>query len=273
MKYFKDQVLGGTRVDSQGEKIPKYVLDKFVLSCQGKKQPLNQDHDLMHKNAGYIENIRLVEDVNNAGEWSLIGNVFCETNDLKISLGGFSISYFEITEELSPSPELIIYLPYPHYNDQSVIDAISMGSDVNVGRWVKKGAEPASIALIGATTVIILKSVWEDLYKTYIAPKIYSYFSEKCEEFKSRNISTDLIQVVDYNGRNIQITFIPIRGAEKDCFSIDYLDSALKSVHAYLYSESKGDEISSIHLYFHDKTTGFKIHRVEFLDGNVEHHA
>jgi hypothetical protein len=214
MKFFKDQVLGGTRVDFQDEKIPKHILDSIVSSCHGKRQPLNQDHDLTHNSAGYIENIRLIEDVNNTGEWSLIGDVYCDDSDLKVVLGGFSISYLDVTDKLSPSPDFLVYLPYPYYSDKSVIEAVSADSNVNVGRWVKKGADPATIAIIGATAVFILKPVWEDLYKIQIAPKIYTYFSKKHDEFKSRKISTDLIQMVEYNGKDIQVILIPIRGSE-----------------------------------------------------------
>jgi hypothetical protein len=173
MKFFKDQVLGETRVDFQDEKIPKHILDRIVSSCHGKRQPLNQYHDLTHNSAGYIENIRLIEDVNNTGDWSLIGDVYCDDSDLKVVLGGFSISYLDVTDKLSPSPDFLVYLPYPYYSDKSVIEAVSADSNVNVGRWVKKGADPATIAIIGATAVFILKPVWEDLYKTNCSKNIH----------------------------------------------------------------------------------------------------
>jgi len=260
-------------MDSQGEQVPKHVLEGFVSKYKEKQQPLNQDHDIAHRNAGYIENFRLIEDSSTPGEWSLVADVYCDDSDLKVALGGFSISYLEIIKEQHSQPEFLIYLPYPHYNDETTVRAVSRGVNVNVGKWVKKSADPATIALVGATAVFILKPVWEDFYKTQIAPKIYAYFSNKYAEYKSRNIYPELLQTIEFNGNHVQVILIPIRGSEDECVTVDYLDSAMKVAHNFLYSDSKSNEVAKIHLYFHSKNDGFKIHRIEFINGEVLHHA
>ena len=121
MKLYKQQIIAGTKVDLQGEKIPKHVLEGFLKNSYGKKIPLNQSHDISKPCPGYIENLNLVEDENENNEWSLIGDVYCESEKLEEAMNGFSISYLEITHQCEGDPEILFYLPYPHYNDKEYI--------------------------------------------------------------------------------------------------------------------------------------------------------
>lgn len=273
MKLFKDQILGGTTVDSQGEKVPKKIFEGFVETYKGKSQPLNQAHDLGHKSAGYIENLRLIEHPVEEGEWALVGDVYCDTENLQTALGGFSISYLEITHRSDQQEQILSYLPFPYYNDSEFIGSLLNEGNVSVGKWVKKDADPAVIAMIGATAVFILKPVWEDFYKTQLAPIIYKFFSDQYQSFKSKNISADLIQAIELNGSEIQVVLIPDRGNEQECFSIEQLDKAMNEVHTFLYSSDGPNNIVRIYMYFHSIEKGFLLHRTEDANGEIEHYA
>jgi len=149
------------------------------------------------------------------------------------------------------------------------MNSLQYNSHISVGRWVKKASDPATIALIGATTVFIIKPVWEDLYKTQLAPKIYKFVSENYDKLKSKNIGMDLIQTVNFNGNDIQIIMIPIRGQEKECYHVEYIDKAMKLVNLHLYKECSDKDVGKIYLYFHDYNSGFKLHKIELVNGEV----
>ena len=122
MKIFKQQILAGTKVDLQGEKIPKRILEGFVKSSNGRKIPLNQSHDFAKQCPGYMENLNLIEDENEKDEWALVGDIYCEPEKLEEVMGGFSISYLEITHPCKDDPEILLYLPYPYYNDHEYLE-------------------------------------------------------------------------------------------------------------------------------------------------------
>lgn len=273
MKLFKDQCLSGTKLDAQGERIPKSVLESFAIGNTGVRQPLNQGHDLTLKTIGYIENIRLIKDTNDPKEWLLIGDVFCDPTDLEITLGGFSISYLELTHRSVVQEEFLVYLPFPHYNDDILLSELLESENISLGKWVKKAADPSTIALIGAVGVFVLTPVWDDLYKKFVAPRVYGFFSKNLDRFTKKNISTDFIQKISFDGLDIQVVLIPKRGKEKECFSVDNINDALESVHSYLFSTPlpTHKSISRLDLFYYSETVGFKMHRIEYDDGEVEH--
>lgn len=273
MKHFKDQCLASTHLDSQGEKTAKHILEGFVESYRGKRQPLNQAHDLSKPTAGHIENFRLIEDKNNKDEWQLIGDVYCDPSKFEEVMGGFSISYLEVLKRAEGNADFIVYLPYPHYNDPEYLEALLSQDNLSVGKWVKKAADPTTIALLGVAAGIFLTPIWDDIYKTKIAPKIYDFFDKNDSELNSRGINTDLIQSVIIGDHKIQVILIPIRGKEKECFSVERLDGAMKAVHQFLSTEDNPSQYARIHMYFHSGNVGFKLHKTENTLGEVIVHA
>ena len=121
MREIRNQVLGGTTEDTQGECLPLEILQGFAAVYHGKRQPLNQGHDLAKRSAGYIENIRVVDHPEIDGEYALIGDVYCDESRLEEVMRGFSISYLEMIRRSEDAHELIVYLPYPHYNDAALV--------------------------------------------------------------------------------------------------------------------------------------------------------
>ena len=274
MRLIKNQLIGSTTEDSQGECLPLGALQDFAAAYCGKRQPLNQGHDLAKPAAGYIENIRVVDHPDVDGEYALIGDIYCDDSRIEEVLGGFSISFLKIIRRSEKEHEVIVYLPYPHYNDESLIRSLSsQAQPVSVGQWIKKASEPTAIGLIGLALIFALTPMWDDYYKTFVAPKIYKFFRENWETFRKRKISADLVQTVEIDGHKIQVLLIPHRGKEEFSFSQTYLEQSMQLVHEFLQSQSQPKEIMRIHLYFHSEDEGYKLHRVEDIHGHVDHHA
>jgi len=274
MKIYKDQILGGTAKDSQNEKLSLEILEGFAETYRGKRHPLNQSHDLAKKSAGYIENIRVIDHPIYEGEYALVGDVFCDESKLEEVMGGFSVSYLEVIRRNESAHEIITYLPYPHYNDLELLQFLSkQNQPISVGKWVKKAADPATVALIGAAIIFVLQPVWDDLYKTKFAPKIRKFFQSCGQKLKEKEISCDLAQTVEINGHQIQVLLIPDRRKEDLCFSSNYLEQSMQLVHKFAMNHSDSYQIARIHLYFHSESEGYKIHRVEDAQGTIEHYA
>jgi hypothetical protein len=193
VKVIKGQILAGTRVDSHGERVPKAVLDSFAEQYAGKRMPLNQQHDLSLVSPGFVENLRVVPDERNRGDWSLVGDVSYDGESVQSAIGGFSISFLEIFRRSEAQELFFVYLSYPHYNDAALVDELFEDGFVSVGRWAKKAADPVTVGLVGAAAVFFLKPVWEDLYKTQIAPHVYRFFSEKFAKLREKSIPVNFV--------------------------------------------------------------------------------
>lgn len=271
MPTIKNQTLAGTRLDSQGERNPKKVLDSFAQQYAGKRMPLNQQHDLSLKSPGYVENLHVIPDENSPGDWSLIGDVTFDSGTLQEAMGGFSISFLEVLHRSESQDLFHIYLPFPHYRDQQLVDELFEEGYSSVGRWAKKAADPATVGLIGATIIFLIKPVWEDLYKTQIAPYIYDFFKRKMGKLREKKIDAQLVQYVVYNNYEIQVLLLPTWGREEECFTVDSTNAAMKTVHDQLVSlPDSSAPPSKIFLQYDDSANSFKIHRIENKDGSID---
>jgi len=271
MQTIWNQTLAGTRLDSQGERNPKEVLDSFSRQYAGKRMPLNQQHDLSLKSPGYVENLRVVADEDSPGEWRLVGDVSFESGSLQEAMGGFSISFLEVLRRSKSQDLFHIYLPFPHYRDQQFVDELFEEGYSSVGRWAKKAADPATVGLIGATVIFLIKPVWEDLYKTQIAPHIYDFFKRKMGKLREKKIDAQLVQHVEYNNYEIQVLLLPTRGCEEECFDVESTTAAMHLVHEQLTSQpDTSTPPSKIYLQYDDGANAFKIHRIENKDGSLD---
>lgn len=270
MKFIRGQVLSSTHLDSQGERNPKRALEGFARLYAGKRMPLGQQHDLSLKSPGYAENLQVVPDPKAPEEWLLIADVHYEDDALVASMGGFSISFLEIIRKSKTQDLFHVYLPFPFYKDEQLVDSIFEEGKVSVGRWAKKAAEPTTIGVIGATLIFIIKPIWEDAYKTKIAPHVYRFFEERFSKMKAKGISADFIQYVECNGYETQVIFIPERGSEEHCFGIEVTNDAMKLVHERIGAMT-GDQIppSKILLQYETSTGSYKLLRVENRDGTL----
>ena len=271
MQTIKNQTLAGTRVDSQGERNPREVLDSFAQQYARKRMPLNQQHDLSLKSPGYVENLRVVPDEDSPGDWSLVGDVSFDSGTLQEAMGGFSISFLEVLRRSKSQDLFHIYLPFPHYRDQQFLDDLFEEGYSSVGRWAKKAADPTTVGLIGATLIFLIKPVWEDLYKTQIAPHIYDFFRRKMGKLKEKKIDAELVQYVVYNNYEIQVLLLPTRGREEECFAVDSTNAAMELVHEQLVSlPDNSTPPSKIFLQYDNGANAFKIHRIENKGGSLD---
>jgi len=270
MQIIKNQTLAGTRLDSHGERNPKEVLDSFCAMYAGKRMPMNQQHDLTLKSPGYIENVRVVPDESSLGDWSLVGDVHYDGESLEAAMGGFSISFLEVLRRSQSQDLFHIYLPYPHYKDTALIDDLFEEGFVSVGRWAKKAVDPATVALIGGVIVFIVKPIWEDLYKTQIAPHIYEFFSKKLGKLREKKIDVQFVQHVEYNNYEIQVLLIPACGFEEESFGIDATTQAMVTVHQKITSLPQNDLMASkFFLQFDETTNAYSIYQIEHKDGSL----
>jgi hypothetical protein len=212
----------------------------------------------------------VIPDKSSPGDWSLVGDVHYDGESLQVAMGGFSISFLEIIRGSQFQDLFHIYLPYPHYKDSALVDELFEDGFISVGRWAKKAADPVTVALSGSAIVFIMKPVWEDLYKTQIAPHIYKFFSKKFRKLQEKKIDVQFVQHVEYNNYEIQILLIPARGFEEKSFTIDATTQAMALVHQWLTFLPAGTEMASkIFLEFDENTNTYSIYRIEHKDGTL----
>lgn len=267
------QVLGGTKLDQQGEKLSKDFLDDFCRGVDGQKLPLHQHHDVAKETVGYFENLRLVECTDEPNEWLLVADVYAKKGFLDGAIGGFSISGFELI--YSPaSPDYLLYLPFPEYNQQELLSYFKELGNVQLNKWIKKSAEPLSSTLFIAAMSIVVTPIWNDVYKHKIAPKISLFMTECWPKLRKKNLTLEHVQVIDYKGQEIQVRFIGEKGKELFCYSSLIMEDGLKVAIKSIDIEYKNhDPIMKIVLVYNYSKGGYQLFRIEYSSGEVVHFA
>ena len=222
--------------------------------------------------AGYIENARVLPDSNRPGEWCLVGDVYVDEGTLEDVLGGFSVSGVQMIRRPEAASALL-YLPFPHYNDVALLAELSTDSELGIGKWIKKGAEPIAWAIIGSVIAFAITPIWDDVYKRKVAPRIDALLARLIPKLRSKGLSTELAQVVLLGNSEIEVRIIPVRGREEVCLASTNVEAGLRKVVAFLSSDAKAQAVGvkRMVLFFDDGLQGFKIHRIEFADGSVQH--
>ena len=273
MEFIQNQILGGTSIDRQGEKLTYEFLNDFCNTFKGKRMPLNQQHDLGLKTIGYAENLRLEKFGNSDKEWSLIGDLFVDRDNLEIAVVGFSISGVEEIKSEN-NPDFLLYIPFPYYNDAELLESLSESHKINLGKWIKKNNTPESWAIFTAAVAFAITPVWDDFYKTVIAPKIKKFVSEELPKLAKKGVGLHHAQIVDYRGCEIEIRFIGEWGREKECYSLNIMRNAISMVkHELDATFSTSDPISRIVLCYNKDSKSYFVHRIEKDSGNVEHYT
>lgn len=270
MPTIPNQVLAGTRLDAHGERNQVDWLHRFAEMYAGRRMPLNQAHDLGLGSPGYVENLRIIPDESSAGDWSLVGDVFYESESLMLPIGGFSISFLEVLKRSKSQDYLHVYLPYPHYNDKALLDDVFVEGFVSVGRWAKKAADPNTVALVGAVVIAVFTPIWDHAYKTLIAPHIERFFKERFASLQAKGIGADLVQYIEYGDQEVQAILIPIRGKEQHCFTIEKTAAAMLSLHDHLISLDRNHvPIAKVYMKFNRASDRFEFLRFDYIDGTT----
>ncbi len=272
---YKDQIIAGTRIDSQGERRPKEYFEELIKSFPA-RSPLNQQHDMRLETVGYLENFRVVQDTEDESEWNVIADVFLTKGDLDSALKGFSYSALEHLASNAPKPYVSVHLPYPLYNDEAYIRSLlDEVPGLLVGRWVKKAADPTTISLVAALIVLVVRPEWEIQYKENIRPAILKAI-ELIKGLREKGSSADLLQHVRGNiGEDVQLLFVPDRANEDASFSEAAIFSAVSAAIAFLQTDEKSKNVGvqRIRFYFDLGKRRYVLFHVQYLDGTDTHHA
>jgi hypothetical protein len=162
------QPIASTELDLQGEQLSKEELES-VLRGIPERTPLNQHHDMSLPTLGFAFNHRIIQHPKDPEHFILVCDITYDDALGSPDLNGFSYSTISKLFSNSKTPDFEIYLPFPHYKDQSLLQKfLQTENEVAIGKWTKKAANPWLIALV----VIAIRPFWEDTYKELLADKI-----------------------------------------------------------------------------------------------------
>jgi hypothetical protein len=269
MKIMRNQVLMTTHVDSQGERCDRQMLQDIV-DRMPPRYPLGQHHDAALPSRGYIENFRLEELVSEPGQWQVVGDVHIE-DDLDFSkFGGFSYSSTEIAKKSTGDSIGALYIPYPLYKDQAILDEItSYDPALSAGRWIKKNADPSKFTFLVTFILFVLTPAWKKIFDERVWPFLINVIDRK-EEGSIKNSPFEYVAIAsDEAGRNINIYFIPDRNRCKDTFSKVLVKAGMEKAIDFLHADDKAIQIGAdtLKLYYHDDKVGYKIFFIQYRDG------
>jgi hypothetical protein len=272
LRKYENQRLGGTHVDSQGEKLPKVFFQRFCKQLENKRIPLHQQHEMAKKTVGFIENLRLVPDTEIINEWCLIGDVTIEDGGIEEVLRGFSISGVEELRK-SPTATALIYLPFPHYNNKQLVDELCSDKDLTIGKWIKKEASPTAWVLLGSIIAFAVTPIWDDVYKRKIAPRLDELIKKYREPLNEKGISVELMQIILFKGAEIEVRIIPTKVNQAVSLQIEIVQAGLEKVVEFLQSDAKANNIgiNRIIIFYDESKSSYVLHRIEYLNGEVEH--
>jgi hypothetical protein len=209
---FVGQILGGTQLDTQGEKLSKEVLEIFCAKNAGIRMPLGEGHDVSLPPQGYIENLRLEPHETLEEEWVLKADIFCEEEALKRLLRGFSISFLEPAK--GPSNAIMsVHVPYPSYNDSDFMMDLAAIPRLGTGRWVKKAADPTTIAALTIVLPFVLAPAWDKLYKERFGSYLDVLLDSLLPKLQRKGLTAEFIHIVPYDDRRIEIRLLSPRGS------------------------------------------------------------
>jgi len=272
LKKILCQTIGSTHRDSQGEKLPKEILEHICKLRQG-RSPISQEHKPEKRSIGYMDNFRVVPDPKASGEWFLIADVYFteEPDDIDIDLGGFSWSITKIIPEYSAKGTCNygIYLPFPFYNDKDLLNSLHEDESLSLGRWYKKSADPATVALLAGFVLFVLSPAWGKFFDSTIWPNIKK-LCKRIPELRNKGIQRfDFVQISKINSHQVSIHFIPEANKEEACFNKAKIKNGLNTV----YKHSKGDPKSKnpgyhvVKLYWESQREEYKLFHIEYKDG------
>ncbi len=211
----KGQVLASTSLDTQGERFDKQYLEDLVANLPT-RMPLNQHHEHGLPTVGVVENFRVESEDDG---WVLKGDVTFEGEPP--TMGEFSFSTTELVHR-AKEPLFLIYVPYPHYRDSQLLNELAASNpNTSVGKWVKKSAELAEIALVVSTASLLLGPAWKKIYDEQVHPRLAAVATAVKEAIQGKGgtrARTDYLQPVrcnHYEG-TIELYFIPTEQAALD---------------------------------------------------------
>lgn len=268
-----DQTVGSTNVDSQGERIPKHILEGIAKNDQ---TILYQNHQPEKPSIGYMNNFKVVPDPKVDGEWLLKADIYFyeKPEDVEIALGGFSWSLTELIEEYktNKTASYAMYLPWPYYNDKLLLDELrNTDESLVLGRWYKKSADPTTISLIVCFVLFGLSPAWDKFFNEVLWPKLSDVFSSIPKLRKKGMQRADLIQIAEIKHHQVNIYFIPEAGKEATCYSKNKLKQGFKEIYEFSENDPKAVNpgYQTVKLYWNADSMKYRLFHIELKDGTA----
>ena len=272
MKVLLSQTVASTNLDGQGERIAVEHLHYAARKWAGQRVPMNQQHRSDLPSPGYFENIRLLPDEANPDEWRLVADIYYDETMVVDPVGGLSIAFLEPIRKAESAEMFQVFVPFPHYKDEQFLDELFEEGYVSVGRYGKKSVELEQAALIATVVVAVLAPMWDKIWKETIGPAVSEFFQRKFPLLRARGIHAELLQHLDYEGTHVEVTFVPQRGSEERCFGVEKTYPAMLQVHDFLAAlDVNHVTVAKVFMIFEASLDQFKMVRVHFVDGTVEH--
>jgi hypothetical protein len=269
--FYKDQAVMSTRQDTQGEKQTKEHLDEIVANTPP-RFPLGQHHDMSKPYCGYMENFRVVPIESGPGEWMLIADIHIESGNVADAVGGFSYGWTTKYRRNQERVEGAVYLPYPHYNDEELVDKLLETSlPLEVGKWHKKAADPEPIGLIVTFVLFVLAPTWQKLYDTRVHPYLTKLIADLKE--KTRDLKYHYgFQIRDEQGRTVSVYLIPTQHEPLYFSHLATLKGGVEAAMAYLTTNdlAKTRGVHLLKLRYDSLVGDYVVFSVQFCDGTVE---
>lgn len=167
-----------------------------------------------------------------------------------------------------------IFLPYPHYDNDSLIDNLAADPKLTIGRWVKKSVgaiEVAVAALISQYLLFILRPAWDDYYRSNIAPSIKRFLKTNMGRLKDEGVSLEYLQFVEYESQQIEVRFILVNGYEERCLAPDLIIQGATRALERLESDPRASQlgVTRVILVCSPDVREYSVKRVEYRDGTV----
>lgn len=271
MQKFPQQIISSTHVDAHGEKMELDLLRDFAETINNSGRfPIGQQHDANKGYAGYMENAFIEKDLENSGEHFLKADIYCDEEDLEILLGGFSFSVNIGIKSNTEEPLFGVYLPYPHYNNENSLNKVlEIDEPIKVGKWLKKSADPATVALITSFIVLFLGPFWKQVYDEKIAPHVKKILnSDNIDKSLKRDFA---IQVRDKSDNDFSIYF---SSDKKQLRSLDpyIIKAGIQKVFDFLESDIKARKtgLSQVRLNYNTAKRNYSIFSVTYRDGEYQ---
>lgn len=267
-----NQTIGSTNEDSQGEKIPKIILEEL---CQPGRSPIHQNHQPERRPIGYIENRRLIPDKKHPGEWILKGDVYytSEPQDIRLDQGGFSWSMTKINKKYSvKDSKYALYLPYPFYKNEKLLNSLAkLDKNLSLGYWYKKSADPKQISLLVSFTLFAFGPAYAKFFNNILWPKIKEILRNIIKIRETGIARVDFVQVAQINGHQTNVYFIPDLNNEEKCFEKVKIKNAFDLIYKHALKDSKGINPGylTIKLHWDQNIQEYFIDNIEYQDGEV----
>jgi len=273
IKQLFNQIIGSTNIDSQGEKIPKRILEDL---CEPGIIPLQQNH-LPEKNSiGYISNLHLEQDVVYPDEWFLKGDITftSEPDNIDLALGGFSWSITELFDEYKGYEDnsYALYISFPGYNDNDLLSSLAkIDPKLSLGRWYKKSADSTQVSLLVGFIYFLLGPSWGKVYDKDIWPMLQNIFSKITQTKTSKTARTDFVQLVKINENIVNIYFIPDDLDMAVSYRKNKIVRAINDVDAFCKNDNDSKlGYKTIKLLWSRPDAKFLIKTVEYRNGSMK---